>query len=88
MSDKKLPKLYRAVNLEFYSLRNGLGGSGGVVFDIDTMVQRKARRVPNGGSWKWVVSISKQAAKADYFVDIDQEVLDNIGADMTYCNWE
>ena len=49
----KFPKLYAPVKIKFSSLRNGLGGNMGVIFDCDEMVERKVMRVrvPNG--WKW-----------------------------------
>ena len=48
-----LPKLYRVVKIKFWSLRMGLGSNYGVIFDVDTEVVRKARRVRIKEGWKW-----------------------------------
>ena len=78
---KKLPKLYRVVEIEFSSLRNGLGSGLGVIFDIDTMVKRHVRRVLGPSGWCWQIKDLHQLREWDYFVDTDQEVLNEIGED-------
>jgi len=76
-----LSKLYRVVNIQFSSLRNGFGDNYGVVLDIDTIVKRKARRVLCDEGWRWQIKDITKIAGWDYFVILDQEVLDNIGMD-------
>ena len=73
----KLPKLYRVVKIRFSSLRNGIGGCGGVEFDCDEMVERKARRVRTNAGWKWQIPDLDKLALWDWVADTDQEVLDN-----------
>lgn len=76
-----LPKLFRVVEIEFSSLRNGLGGSMGMVFGIDTMVRRKARRVLCDDGWKWQIFNALHESYYDYSVETDQEILNEIGMD-------
>ena len=76
----KLPKLYRPVTIRFWSLRNGIGHSGGVIYDIDTEVERKVRRVRNlkwDCGWSWQMIDYDDLAEYDYCVVTDQEVLDS-----------
>lgn len=73
----KLPKLYRIVTIEFWSLRNSVGSSLGMIFDIDTLVQRKARRVRFDGGWKWQIKDLQELFEWDYFAETDQEFLDD-----------
>lgn len=74
----KLPKLYRPVKIKFWSLRNGIGQNLGVIFDIDTQVERIARRVitdkyPNG--WHWQLLIKKYEYFYDGNIETDIECL-------------
>jgi len=79
----KLPKLYRTVTLRFSSLRNGIGPGLGVIFDIDTMVERKAMRVLRmDRTWKWQICAKPWEWEYDYFIDTDQDILNEIGTDM------
>ena len=71
-----LPKLYRSVYIKFSSLRNGLGGGGGVIFDIDTKVIQKCRRVKTSDGWKWQLCSIDNLMEWDYMAETDQEVLD------------
>lgn len=82
-----LPKLYRVIKIEFSSLRNGLGSNYGVIFDIDTMVTRKVRRVLCPGGWKWQIRDLHELWEWDYFVDTDQEILNEIGMDTDDVIW-
>ena len=55
----KLPKLYRAIEIEFSSLRNGIGSGYGVILDIDTLVTRNLMRVADARyscGWSWVIA--------------------------------
>lgn len=80
----KLPKLYRPVKIEFSSLRNGVGHSLGVIFDIDTMVERIAMRVLCEDGWKWQIKNLTRLYEWDYFVETDQEILNEIGVEIQY----
>ncbi len=73
----KLPKLGAPVKIRFWSLRNGVGGSLGVIFDIDTKVERKVRRVRSEDGWKWQIINLLEISEWDYFVEQDQEILDD-----------
>jgi len=72
----KLPKLYAPVKIKFSSLRNGIGCSGGVIYDIDTIVIRKCRRVLCKGGWKWQIVNFNWLSNHDYCVHTDKETLD------------
>jgi len=78
----KLPKLYRVVKIKFWSLRNGLGGGLGVIFDIDTEVERLARRVLCEYGWKWQIKDLLELSEWDYFAIQDQDILTEYGMDM------
>jgi len=77
----KLPKLYRVVAIEFWSLRNGLGANLGVIFDIDTRVKRLARRVLCASGWVWQIKDLNTIWEWDYAALQDQEILNEIGMD-------
>jgi hypothetical protein len=72
----KLPKLYRSIYIRFSSLRNGVGSGLGVIFDIDTMVIQKCRRVRTSDGWKWQLCSVDNLMEWDYMAETDQEVLD------------
>lgn len=75
----QLPKLYRVVTVELDVLRNGIGENGGVIFDIDRLVERKLRRVRHSDGWKWqLVRLHKDQEAWDYFFESDRECLENI----------
>jgi len=78
----QLPKLYHAVKIKFWSLRNGIGEGMGVIFDIDTEVERKCMRVliPNG--WKWQIVNFDKMLEWDYLIETDKECLEEIGQDI------
>lgn len=71
----KLPKLYRPVVISFWALRNGLGGSMGMIFDVDTLVERVAMRILCAEGWKWQICGIESLYEYDYFVIQDQEIL-------------
>ena len=75
----KLPKLYAPTKIKFWSLRNGLGDGLGVVFDIDTKVERICARVRIEGGWKWQIINARNLCEHDYFIETDQETLDEYG---------
>jgi len=81
------PKLYRPVTIKFSSLRNGVGGGLGVIFDIDTMVTRRAARVLINNGWKWQIKDLKILNTYDYYSAEDQYILDNADInDITVIN--
>jgi len=72
----KLPKLYRVVEIEFWSLRMKgvlLGATSGV----DTLVTRRAMRVRCAEGWKWSLVARKGE---DCYVN-DPICLNDIGMD-------
>ena len=80
----ELPKLYAPVKIKFWSLRNGVGQSLGVIFDIDTVVERKCRRVKCEGGWKWQIVDFMKMEQWDYFVEQDKEILDECGSELEF----
>lgn len=74
-----LPHLRKTVMLRFWSLRNGIGESGGVILDIDTQVERECYRVRKGESWKWQIKgLNRLPVWDKHHAEVDQECLDNI----------
>lgn len=75
----ELPKLYRPVTAKFWGLRNGIGAGMGVIFDIDTLVERRIMRVLSrpGSGWKWQIVNASRDREWDYFIESDQECLDS-----------
>lgn len=72
----QLPKLYRVVHLKFWSLRNTIGSSYGVIFDHDTMIIRRARRVLSDDGWKWQIAAKNWEWRDEgHLLDTDQECL-------------
>lgn len=83
MSALNLPKMYSPVNIKFSSLRNCLGENLGVIFDNDTIIERKAMRVMKaGGGWKWQIKDFHKKSEWNYNIEIDQSVLDEISDDL------
>ena len=77
------PKLYRPVRIRFSSLRNGVGAGLGVIFDIDTIVERVAMRVLCDTGWKWQIKNIATISEWDWPAETDQEILNEIGMDMS-----
>ena len=80
----KLPKLYRPVWITFDSLRNGLGDGYGVIFDIDTTVSRKCRRIASAEGWAWQIVNGYEMSGWDYFVETDDECLNENPLEFNY----
>lgn len=78
----ELPKLYRPIKVKFWSLRNGLGANLGVIFDIDTEVERTVVRVRTDDGWKWQIHHFNRTAKWDWHIETDQECLNQYGAEL------
>ena len=82
----KLPNLYSPIKIKFWSLRNGLGDGFGVIYDIDTEVERTVRRVlvEREMGWKFQIVNLDKIREWDYFADTDQETLDNFGSELEF----
>ena len=77
-----LPKLFRPIKVKFWSLRNGIGQNMGVIFDIDTKVERTVMRVRCANDWKWQIQHLPKLLKWDWCVEIDQECLNEYGSEL------
>ena len=80
----KLPKLYRPIDIIFWSLRDALGSNYGAMHDCDVEVTRKAMRVITGGGWKWQVHHINRIWMWDFTALQDQEIFDNHGMDLEF----
>lgn len=49
----RMPKLGRVIEVDLDVLRAGIGANYGVIYDIDTVVKRKVRRVMDVDGWRW-----------------------------------
>lgn len=80
---KKLPKLYRVITVELDVLRNGFGANYGVIYDIDTVVKRKVRRVLDTDGWRWaMVREHRNQEQWDYFFEYDKECLHELNYEL------
>jgi len=70
-------KLRQIKKVSFWTLRNGVASGGGVIFDIDTKVTRLCRVVRVADGLKWQIIKKKHQHEWDYFLEQDQECLDN-----------
>lgn len=83
MKSGKLPKLYRVVKVEMPALRAAIGSCGGVMFDQDSIEQRKVRRVLCDEGWRWsMVRDCKSQEEWDYYFDEDKICLEDINAEL------
>ncbi|HCU1682480.1 hypothetical protein [Escherichia coli] len=79
----KLPKLFRVIEVDLDVLRNGIGGGGGVIFDMDAVVKRKVRRVMHSGGWKWQIAREWPDQESwDYCLQQDRECLELLNYDL------
>lgn len=79
----KLPKLFRVIEVDLDVLRNGIGGGGGVIFDMDAIVKRKVRRVMHSGGWKWQIAREWHDQESwDYCLEQDRECLELLNYDL------
>lgn len=69
----KLPKLYAPTRIKFWGLRNGLGANFGVIFDIDTLIERTCRRVLCNGGWIWQIVDYVKLSERDDLAECDKE---------------
>jgi hypothetical protein len=79
----ELPKLFRVIEVDLDVLRNGIGGGGGVIFDLDAVVKRKVRRVLHNGGWRWqMVREYPDQEMWDYCLEQDRESLELLNHDL------
>ena len=78
----KLPPFRKAVKIRFSSLRNAVGPNLGVIFDVDTMVEREAYRKKTDDGWKWQIKGFNRLPAWDTLAETDQEILDEYGKDL------
>ncbi len=84
MSQVKLPKLYRVIKVQISALRNSVGEGYGIIFDCDTIVERKVRRVLCPEGWKWqLVRDGHDQEEWDYYFESDKECLSDYN-----CNYD
>lgn len=79
-----LPRLYAPTRIKFWSLRSGLGSNYGVIFDIDTEVERLCRRVRTTDGWKWQIVNFSDIEEWDYSIYADKEILDVYGSELEF----
>jgi hypothetical protein len=70
-------KLRRIKRLTFWTLRSGIGESGGVIFDEDTKVTKLCRVVRIHEGLKWQI-VKNKYQSFNELNEVDQECLDNI----------
>lgn len=76
MAASELPRMYRVIEVELDVVRNGIGSGGGVIYDIDKVVNRSVRRVRDTTGWRWqLVRQDKHQEVWDYFFQQDMESL-------------
>lgn len=76
----KLPKLYRVVTIKFWSLRMGVGSGLGAIFDIDTQVTRRCRRILDGDGWTW--QLVDYERDWDLTMETDLNTIYNYGSEL------
>lgn len=85
---KKLPKMYRVIEVKLDVLRDQIGYNMGVMCDCDTSVTRKVRRVLHSGGWKWQVAIEcPKQSEWDYCLESDQECLNELNHELGLVSW-
>lgn len=84
----KLPKLYRVIKVRFSSLRDKLCHKTlGVMPDQDVMVTRKCRRVLCSDGCKWQLA-DRGIDWFPQYDETDQEILNEIGMDLSLVEYE
>ena len=79
-----LPKMYAPTYITFSTLRTGIGENLGVIFDMDTMVERKCIRVATKDGWKWQLVNYLKDRDWDCGLEQDMEILDEYGSDLEF----
>ncbi|NIF57499.1 hypothetical protein F3J27_03540 [Enterobacter sp. Ap-916] len=83
----QLPRMYRVVEVDLDVLRNCIGEGGGVIFDCDTVVKRRVRRVLNEkGGWRWAMVEVPGQREWDYCLSIDKEYLHELNYELGLLN--
>ena len=78
-----LPKLYRVVKVKLSVLRACADSNGGIMFDQDTTVERKVKRVLCSSGWKWVIHREcKNQEEWDYYLEEDSICLDDLNYEL------
>lgn len=77
-----LPPLRKTVKIKFWSLRMGLGAGFGVIFDVDTKVEREAYRVRTPSGWKWQIKGLRMISRYDASAETDQDIFDEYGSEL------
>ena len=80
----KLPKLWRAVRIKFWSLRDSLGDGYGVIHDNDVEIERVCRRVACPDGWKWQIVNRERLIEWDYCIERDELSLSEMGMDTDF----
>lgn len=78
-----LPKMHRVIKVDLDVLRSSLGENNGVIYDCDTVVKRKVRRVLHDRGWRWqLVRECKNQEDWDYCFEQDKYCLDNVNHEL------
>lgn len=77
-----MPPLRKTVKIKFWSLRMELGAGLGVIFDVDTKVEREVYRVKTPDGWKWQVKALRAISMYDPTAETDQEIFDEYGSEL------
>ena len=81
---KHLPGFRKTVRIKFWSLRDGIGASLGVIHDIDTEVERDCYRVKDGDDWRWQVKALNTIGIHDWAAYTDQDTLEAYGSELEF----
>ena len=80
----QLPDFRKTVKIKFWSIRNGLGSSLGVIPDIDTLVERECYRVKDGDDWRWQIKALNKIGRHDCSDYTDQDTLEAYGSELEF----
>lgn len=79
MSRLRMPRLGRVIEVDLGVLRCGIGSGGGAIYDIDTVVKRKVRRVMDSNGWRWQLARQHRDQELwDYCFEQDKEQVANL----------
>ena len=79
-----MPGFRKTVKIKFWSLRNGVGGSLGVINDIDTLVERECYRVKDGDDWRWQIKALNKIGRHEWSAYVDQDTLEAYGSELEF----
>jgi hypothetical protein len=79
-----LPNFRKTVKIKFWSLRNGVGASLGVIHDIDTLVERECYRVRDGDDWRWQIKALNNIGRYDRSAYTDQDTLEAYASELEF----